>query len=79
MGRFQNAKQAFLEAAFLIHPKGKGEMAKKKYFSFYLGSERKILEKLARVEKGRVNYSATIRRLIREEAVRAGLVPQEKS
>jgi hypothetical protein len=49
-------------------------MAAKKYYTFYLGSDRKLLEKLARVEHGRVNYSATLRRLIRDEASRTGLL-----
>jgi hypothetical protein len=52
---------------------------RKKLYSFRLGPEGKLLHRLAKVERGQLNVSATLRRLIRDEAIREGLIKEEDS
>jgi hypothetical protein len=53
-------------------------MRTKKFYSFCMDdTDRRLLEKLARVEKGRMNYSKTIVGLIRAEGERVGLLKSE--
>jgi hypothetical protein len=72
-------KEAGRLALFLLILERKVDMKKRKLYSFTLSdTERKLLERMSKVEKGKMNYSKTVARLIQDEASRTGLVQENK-